>query len=81
MNQMGAAQLRMGRTMALYVATNVSVVRPQLDPSKAFMTSRALEARSTQSWAWEPKLKWVSSVTPSILRVLFKGATASTIRI
>ena len=32
----------------IYVATNVSVVKPQLDPAKAFMTLRAHEARSTQ---------------------------------
>ena len=32
------------------------------------MTLRALEAHSTQSWAWGPKVKWVSSVTPRILR-------------
>ena len=38
----------MGRTMALYAATNVSVVKPQLDPARAFMTLRALEARLTQ---------------------------------
>ena len=33
-----------GRTMALYWATNVSVVKPQLDPARAFMTLRALVA-------------------------------------
>ena len=70
----------MGLTMDLYVVTNVLVVKPQLDPAKAFLTLRALEARSTQSRAWGPKVKWVSSVTPSILGVLFSGATASPIR-
>ena len=55
--------------MALYVATKVSVVKPQFDPSRAFMTLRAFEACSTQSRAWGPKVKWVSSVTPKILGV------------
>ena len=41
----------MGRTMALYMATKVSVVQPQLDPAKAFMTLRALVTRLTQSRA------------------------------
>ena len=44
------------------------------------MTLRALEERSTQSRVWGPKLKWVSSVTPRILVVLFGGVTASPIR-
>ena len=33
--------------MALYVATNISVVKLQLDPPKAFMTLMALEAHLT----------------------------------
>ena len=37
---------RTGRTIALYVATRVSVVKPLLDPSKAFLTLKALLARS-----------------------------------
>ena len=45
--------------------------------ASAFMTLRALEARSTQSRAWGAKVKWVSSVTLRILGVLFGGATAS----
>ena len=32
----------MGRTIDIYVATEVSVVKPQLDPAKAFMTLRAI---------------------------------------
>ena len=30
--------LRMRCTMALYVATKVSVMKPQIDPARAFMT-------------------------------------------
>ena len=37
---------------------------------------RALKARSTQSQAWGPKVKTVSSVTPRILGVLLNGAIA-----
>ena len=51
------------------------------DQARAFMTLRALEARSTQSLAWGPKVKWLSSVTPRILGALFSGATASSIRL
>ena len=65
--------------MAFCVASNVSVVKPQLDPAKAFMTLRGLDTRSTQSRALGPKVKWVSSVTPRILGVLFSGATESPI--
>ena len=35
--------------MALYMATRVSVVKPQLDTANPFLTLRALEARSTLS--------------------------------
>ena len=49
----------MGRIMAMYVATKVLVVKPQLDPAKAFMMLRALLARSNHSQAWVPKVKWV----------------------
>ena len=45
-NQIGVAKLRMGCTMALYVSSKVSVKMPHLNPGKAFMTLRALDARS-----------------------------------
>ena len=35
-----------GRMVSLYLATKVSVVKPLLDPFRAFMTLRALAARS-----------------------------------
>ena len=41
-----------------------------------FSHRRALQAHSTQSRAWGPKVKWVSSVTPRTLGVLFSGATS-----
>ena len=47
----GSAKFRMGNMMALYLATRVSIVKPQLDPARAFMTLRALDTRSTQSRA------------------------------
>ena len=43
-------------------------------PARASMTLRALKARSTQVD------RWVSSVTPRILGVLFNGAPSSPIR-
>ena len=49
-------------------------------PARAFMTLRALIARSTQSRAWGPKVKWVFSVTPRIIGVPFSGPNMWPIR-
>ena len=66
----------------LSVVTNqFSVVNLLLDPARAFMKAlKALKARSTHSRTWGPKVKWVSSLTPRILGVLFHGVTSSPIR-
>ena len=59
----------------------LSVVKLQLDPARAFMTAlKALQARSTESRTWGPKVKWVSRLTPRILEVLFNGVTSYPIR-
>ena len=39
MIQMRAAQYRMGRAMAIYVVTKISVVKDQFDPNRAFKLS------------------------------------------
>ena len=67
----------------LSVVTNqVSVVKPQLDPARAFMMAlKAFKARSTQSRTWEPKVKLVSSLSYRILGFLFYGVTSSPIAI
>ena len=46
-------------------------------PARAFMTLRAFAVHSTQSWAWGSEVKWVFSVTPRILGVLFSGGLDS----
>ena len=68
------------KAIACYVTTKVSVLKPQLNPAKAFMTLMAFPARLIQSRASGPKVKWVSSVTPRILGVLFSGTTLSLFR-
>ena len=56
--------------MALYMEHGYQILG-QETPARAFMALKALEDSSTQSWPLRPKVKWVSSVTPRILGVLF----------
>ena len=41
--------------MALLVATRILLVKPKLEPARAYMTLRALTAHSTQSRASDTK--------------------------